>query len=103
MPAPLPNIWQMQSQSDAEGLAEALRHSDAGVRRRAAAALRAIGAWHTVPALESALAVESDWQAHATMAAALEYLDHDFQIEHMVKHRDLQGLIKMLGGTRIDD
>jgi len=103
MPTPLPNIWQMQTQNDTDGLVDALRHTDAGVRRRAAAALRAVGAWHAVPALESALALESDWQTHATIAAALEYLDHDIQIEQMVKHKDLQGLVKMLGGTRAED
>ena len=103
MPTPLPNVWQMQSQNDAEGLIEALHHPDAGVRRRAAAALRAIGAWHAAPALESALTEEGDWQAHAAMSAALEYLDHDIHIEQMVKHKDLHGLIKMLGGTRVED
>jgi HEAT repeat protein len=103
MPTPLPNVWQMQSQNDAEGLIDALHHPDAGVRRRAAAALRAIGAWHAAPALEIALTLEGDWQAHATMSAALEYLDHDIHIEQMVKHKDLRGLIKMLGGTRVED
>ncbi|MHB8625677.1 MAG: HEAT repeat domain-containing protein [Aggregatilineales bacterium] len=103
MPMPLPNVWQMQSQNDAEGLIDALHHPDAGVRRRAAAALRAIGAWHAAPALESALTLEGDWQAHATMSAALEYLDHDIHIEQMVKYKDLDGLIKMLGGTRVED
>lgn len=103
MPTPLPNVWQMQSQNDAEGLIDALHHPDAGVRRRAAAALRAIGAWHATPALESALSFEGDWQAHAAMSAALEYLDHDIHIEQMVKHKDLHGLIKMLGGTRAED
>ncbi len=103
MPTPIPNIWQMQSQNDTEALIEALRHPDAGVRRRAAAALRAIGAWHAVPALEGALSTENDWQAHAAMTAAVQYLDHDVHIEQLVKSKDLRGLGKMLGSSRLDD
>ncbi len=103
MPTPLPNIWQMQSQADADGLIEALRHADSGVRRRAAAALRAIGAWHAVPALEGALAVENDWQTHAAMTAALQYLDHDIHIEQLIKSKDWRGLTKMLSSTHPDD
>ncbi len=103
MPTPIPNVWQMQSQGDADSLIEALRHSDPGVRRRAAAALRAIGAWHAVPALEGALVNENDWQAHAAMTAAVQYLDRDIHIEQMVKNKDLRGLSKMLSSSRIED
>jgi HEAT repeat protein len=103
MPTPIPNIWQMQQQSNADALVEALRHPDASVRRRAAGSLRAIGAWHTLPAIESALAVESDWQAHAAMSAAIQYLDHDVHIEQMVKAKDLRGLSKMLSSSQIED
>lgn len=103
MPTPTPNIWQMQSQNDADGLIEALRHSDAGVRRRAAAALRAIGAWHAVPALESALVAELDWQVHATLTAAMQYLDRDIHIEQMVKTKDFRGLSRMLNSSRLED
>lgn len=103
MPTPIPNIWQMQSQGDTESLIDALRHSDAGVRRRAAAALRAIGAWHAVPALENALAAENDWQAHAAISAAVQYLDRDVHIEQMVKSKDLHGLSKMLNSPHLED
>ncbi len=103
MPTPIPNIWQMQSQGDADGLIDALRHSDSSVRRRAAAALRAIGAWHAVPALENALTVENDWQAHAAISAAVQYLDRDIHIEQMVKNKDLRGLTKMLNSTHAND
>ena len=103
MPTPIPNIWQMQQQNNADALVEALRHPDPSVRRRAAGSLRAIGAWHALPAIESALAVESDWQAHAAMSAAVKYLDHDVHIEQMVKAKDLRGLAKMLGSSQIED
>ncbi len=103
MPTPIPNIWQMQSQNDVDSLIGALHHADSGVRQRAAAALRAIGAWHAVPALENALAVEPDWKAHATMSAALQYLDTDIHIEQMLKSRDVRGLIKMLNSSRLEE
>ena len=103
MSTPIPNVWQMQLQGDADSLIEVLRHSDPGVRRRAAAALRAIGAWHAVPALEGALANENDWQAHAAMTAAVQYLDRDIHIEQMVKNKDLRGLSKMLSSSRLED
>lgn len=103
MPIPIPNIWQMQQQNDADGLVEALRHPDPSVRRRAAGSLRAIGAWHVLSAIESALAVESDWQAHAAMSSAIQYLDHDVHIEQMVKAKDLRGLTKMLGSGQMED
>lgn len=103
MSTPIPNIWQMQSQSDIEGLIAALRNAEPGVRKDAAAALRAIGAWQAVPALKVALAVEQDWQAHAALNAALQYLDHDIHIETMIKHRDVDGLLKMLNSANVDD
>ncbi|MCC7446379.1 MAG: HEAT repeat domain-containing protein [Anaerolineae bacterium] len=103
MSTPVPNIWQMQSQGDIEGLIAALQYPEAGVRKDAAAALRAIGAWQAVPALKVALAVEQDWQAHAALAAALQYLDHDIHIETMIKHRDVDGLLKMLNSSNVDD
>ncbi len=101
--SPVPNIWQLQSKGDVDGLIEALRHTDAGTRRGAAAALRALGAWQAVPALQAALALENDWQVHAAITAALQYLDHDIHIEQLVKGRDVRGLAKMLNSSRIED
>ena len=93
----------MQSQGDIEGLIAALQNSEPAIRKDAAAALRAIGAWQAVPALKAALAVEQDWQAHAALAAALQYLDHDIHIETMIKNRDVDGLSKMLSSANVDD
>jgi hypothetical protein len=103
MPTPLPNIWQMQTSGDVESLTTALRHADPGVRQRAAAALRTLGAWHVVPALENALAIENDWKAHAAISAAIAYLGRDVHIEQMIKNKDVKGLSKMLVSPRLED
>lgn len=98
-----PNIYQLQAKSDIDGLIQALRHTDPSTRRGAAAALRALSAWQAVPALQAALSVENDWQTHAAISAALQYLDHDIHVELMIKNRDVKGLIKMLQSNRPDD
>ncbi|PJF37286.1 MAG: hypothetical protein CUN49_01125 [Candidatus Thermofonsia Clade 1 bacterium] len=98
-----PNIWLLQTKRDIDGLIAALRHADPVIRRGAVAALRALGAWQAVPALQAQLAVENDWQVHAAISAALQYLDHDLHVESMIKNRDVRGLIKMLNSVRSDD
>jgi hypothetical protein len=103
VPTPIPNIWQLQSQGDVDALIEALRHSEATVRKGAAAALRAISAWQAVPALQAALAAEQDWQAHAAIAAALQYLNRGVHIEHLIQNKDIQGLAKMLVSPNLED
>lgn len=97
------NIWQMQNSRDVDGLAAALRHPDPRVRQQAAGALKAVGAWHTVPALEIALSAENDWQAHAAIAAAIAYLSRDIHIERMIKDKDVRGLAKMLKSNKPED
>ncbi|MFQ3536915.1 MAG: HEAT repeat domain-containing protein [Aggregatilineales bacterium] len=98
-----PNIWLLQTKRDIDGLIAALRHPDPVIRRSAVAALRALSAWQAVPALQAQLVVENDWQVHAAISAALQYLDHDLHVEIMIKNRDVRGLIKMLNSTRSDD
>jgi len=98
-----PNIWLLQTKRDIDGLIAALRYPDPVVRRGAVAALRALSAWQAVPALQAQLVVENDWQVHAAISAALQYLDHDLHVEIMVKNRDVRGLIKMLNSARADD
>jgi HEAT repeat protein len=98
-----PNIWLLQSKRDIDGLIAALRYPDPVVRRGAAAALRALGAWQAVPALRAQLAIENDWQVHAAISAALQYLDHDLHVEIMIRNRDVNGLIKMLNSARAED
>ncbi len=99
----VPNIWQLQSRGDVDGLIAALRHPEPAARKGAAAALRALGAWQAVPALEAALAGENDWQAHAAIMAALQYLDRDIHIETMIRTRDVTGLTKMLNSPKVED
>ncbi len=103
MPTPIPNIWALQSKGDVGALIEALRHPEPTTRRGAAAALRALDAWQAVPALQAALAGEQDWQAHAAIAATLQYLDRDVHIQHLVQNKDIPGLAKMLGSSNIED
>lgn len=69
-----PNIWRLQAQFDTRGLIEALASDDAGIRKRAAAALRTLDAVEAVPALKQALAVEKDLDARSAITAALEHL-----------------------------
>jgi HEAT repeat protein len=93
----------MQSRGDVEGLIETLSHPEPAARKGAAAALRVLGAWQAVPALEAALMLERDWQSHAAIAAAIKYLDRDVHIEAMVKNRDVRGIIKMLNSPKLED
>ncbi len=68
------DIWRLQAQLDNQGLIDALKQEDAGIRRRAAAALRAIGATDAVEALRRALVNEEDPEVKAILAAALKDL-----------------------------
>lgn len=72
-----PDIWRLQAQMDTQGLIEALQNDDASIRKRAAAALRAIGATEAVPALRVALVNEQDPDARTHIATALETLTED--------------------------
>jgi hypothetical protein len=93
----------MQSRGDVDGLIETLSHPEPAARKGAAAALRVLGAWQAVPALEAALMLERDWQSHAAIAAAIKYLDRDVHIEAMVKNHDVRGIIKMLNSPKLED
>jgi HEAT repeat protein len=64
----------MQAQFDVQGLIEALKNEDPGIRKRAAAALRTLGAVEAVPGLQKALEVEKDADARNNISAALDYL-----------------------------
>ncbi len=69
-----PDIWRLQSQYDIQGLIRALQAGEPGTRKRAAAALRAIGAREAIPALRLALMNEPDPATRASIASALETL-----------------------------
>ncbi len=69
-----PNIWRLQTKFDTQGLIEALEYEDAGIRRRAAAAIRALGAVEAIPALRVMLVNERNPDVKETASAALEAL-----------------------------
>ncbi|NWG17296.1 MAG: HEAT repeat domain-containing protein [Chloroflexi bacterium] len=73
-----PDIWRLQAKSDIRGLIEALKHNAPDVRRRAAAALRALGASSAIPALQAALVKE---QVADVRTAFILTLDALFQQE----------------------
>lgn len=70
----LPNIWQMQTTADLDGLTSALGHPYADVRRRAAVALRIIGESSAIAALQQAAQSEKNERARLAMTAALDHL-----------------------------
>ncbi|MCU0512464.1 MAG: HEAT repeat domain-containing protein [Anaerolineae bacterium] len=69
-----PDIWRLQAQYDIQGLMSALTAADPGIRRRAAAALRTMGAKEALPALRLALKNETEADVQAALSAALEAL-----------------------------
>ena len=68
------DIWRLQAQFDIQGLVDALKQEDHGIRMRAAAALRALGAKEAVPAIRVALINEQDPDVRAILASALDTL-----------------------------
>jgi HEAT repeat protein len=69
-----PNIWRLQAQFDTQGLIEALKNDDAGIRKRAAAALRTMGATEAIPTLQQLLKVEQNSDVRHAITAALDHL-----------------------------
>jgi len=83
------DIWRLQSQFDNEGLIRALSHESPDIRRRAAVALRTIGAADAVPALRQALDREHDPDARQAMLLALETLSEETPEQEQVKPKPL--------------
>jgi HEAT repeat protein len=69
-----PDIWRLQAQLNTQGLVASLTHEDAGIRKRAAAALRALGTFSAIPSLKATLDKESDPEVRAHIVTALESL-----------------------------
>jgi hypothetical protein len=72
-----PDIWRLQANADIPGLTAALRNEDAGIRKRAAAALRALGAKNVVAELKAVLHAERDPETRAAILSALAALEGD--------------------------
>lgn len=68
------DIWHLKSQLNIQGLIEALEADNAGIRKRAAAALRTLGAAQALPALRDAYEKETDPETQMTLASAVEML-----------------------------
>lgn len=90
------NIWRMQMQGDIPGLIAALSNDDAAVRRRAAAALHALGAVSAVPQLRAALARETDLDTRLSLAAALRRLQQETVLNASDDHETLEQLVAQL-------
>lgn len=83
-----PDIWRLQAQSDTQGLINALSSDDTGVRRRAAAALSALGAYDAIPALEKALATEADSTTRSHFQMVLVSLRQEQRHQNQAKAED---------------
>lgn len=68
------DIWRLQAQSDSRGLIDALKSPSLEVRKRAATALRALGATSAIPALQAALVNENDHDVRTILISALDAL-----------------------------
>jgi hypothetical protein len=95
-----PNVWQMQSRHDTQGLIKALRYPDPEVRGRAAVALRTLNAIQAVPALHEALQDELDEQARKYIQETLHRLDQRPDVGQLAQDADIDGLIEALKSAR---
>jgi HEAT repeat protein len=90
-----PNIWQLQIKADAPGLIAALDHDDPSIRKRAAAALRTLGATQAIGALETRLRTEQEPEVRMTISSALEALLIE---QGPVRLRETRRLVAQLKG-----
>lgn len=100
------DIWRLQAQFDIQGLIEALKQDDTGIRKRAAAALRAIGAKQAVPALRVALVNEQDSEVRAILASALDTLsdiNEDILTENVETSDQLAQITHLIDNLQSDD
>ena len=78
MSTPTPDhIWRLQASANVEGLINALEAEDPVTRRRAAAALRAVGATSALPALRLAISRELDEETRSLLIAVTESLTEE--------------------------
>ncbi len=91
-----PNVWQLQSRHDKQGLIEALRYPDPEVRGRAAVALRTLNATDAVPVLKEILRTETDEQVRRYLTMAVHMLDRRTDVDGIAKVQDVDRLIEVL-------
>jgi HEAT repeat protein len=91
-----PNVWQLQSRRDIPALIAALDYADPEIRRRAAAALQALDAHQSAPALRHAFERETDPQTRSVLTAALQTLEHQPDLDSLIRTGDVSGLIEVL-------
>ncbi len=89
----LPDIWRLQANSDIDGLIQALNNTDATTRKRAAAALRALGAFEAIEALEIALDRETDPETRSTILAALSILQQEKERKDLNPQETMEMLV----------
>lgn len=89
----LPDIWRLQANSDIAGLIQALKNADSTIRRRAAAALRALGAFEAIEALEASLDRETDPETRSTMLAALSILQQEKERKDLNPQETMEMLV----------
>lgn len=68
------DIWRMQAQNDTRGLIDLLKSPEADLRKRAAMALRALGASSAIPALQILLVDEGDPEVRMVLISTLDSL-----------------------------
>lgn len=91
-----PNIWKFQADRDIKGLTKALDYPDPNIRKRAAAALRVLGAREAISSLNRALLKEPNPDVKEHINAALEHLDYDSFVTQVVEERNVDDLIALL-------
>lgn len=75
---PTPNIWQLQSRGDIQGILEVLRTSRSpNTRQRAVSALRALDAKSAIPHLQLIYKQEFNSELREAIAQTLQYLQRD--------------------------
>lgn len=98
------DIWRMQAQGDVRALIEVLRSGDIELRKRAATALRALGASSAIPALQTILVAETDPELRTILISTLDSLfqqEMDEDGENSVdEHSQIVRLISQLSGSQ---
>lgn len=69
-----PDMWQVHADIDIQGLIKALQSDNVGIRKRAAAALRALGAKAALPQLQAAYSREQDAETRLALEMAVRTL-----------------------------